>query len=62
MKAASILYSSFASSEVKEFKEDREVKAICFTAKSSTKKAVGFNFQRPKGVITTLTSITSEPA
>ena len=44
MKAASILYSSFASSEVKEFKEVREVKAICFTAKSSTKKAVGYNF------------------
>ena len=41
MKAASVLYSSFASSEVKEFKE---VKAICFTAKSSTKKAVGYNF------------------
>ena len=44
MKAASILYSSFASSEVKEFKEVREVKAICFTAKYSTKKAVGYNF------------------
>ena len=44
MKAASILYSSFTSSEVKEFKEVREVKAICFTAKSSTKKDVGYNF------------------
>ena len=27
-----------------EVKEVREVKAICFTAKYSTKKAVGFNF------------------
>ena len=27
-----------------EVREVREVKAICFTAKYSTKKAVGFNF------------------
>jgi len=37
-------YSTFANGEVKKFKEVREVKAICFTAKFSTKKAVGFNF------------------
>jgi len=36
--------STFANGEVKEFKEVREVKAICFTAKYSTKKAVGYNF------------------
>mgnify|MGYP007046688865 FL=1 len=36
--------STFANGEVKEFKEVREVKAICFMAKSSTQKAVGFNF------------------
>jgi hypothetical protein len=37
-------YSTFANGEVKEFKEVREVKAKCFTAKFSTKKAVGYNF------------------
>ncbi|MBV3414493.1 hypothetical protein KSW79_08810, partial [Prevotella copri] len=36
--------STFANREVKEFKEVREVKAICFTDRSSTKKAVGYNF------------------
>ena len=36
--------STFANGEVKEFKEVREVKAKCFTAKFSTKKAVGYNF------------------
>ena len=36
--------STFANGEVKEFKEIREVKAKCFTAKFSTKKAVGYNF------------------
>ena len=36
--------STFANGEVKEFKEVREVKAICFTDKYSTKKAVGYNF------------------
>ena len=35
---------TFANGEVKEFKEVREVKAICFTDRSSTKKAVGYNF------------------
>ena len=30
--------------EVREVREVKEVKAICFTAKYSTKKAVGFNF------------------
>ena len=39
-----ILDSTFVDGEVKEFKEVREVKAICFTAKYSTKKAVGYNF------------------
>ena len=33
--------STFANGEVKEVKEVREVKAIGFTAKYSTKKAVG---------------------
>ena len=36
--------STFANREVKEFKEVREVKAICFTDRYSTKKAVGYNF------------------
>ena len=36
--------STFANGEVKEFKEIREVKAKCFTAKFSTKEAVGYNF------------------
>ena len=36
--------STFANGEVKEFKEIREVKAKCFTAKFSTQKAVGYNF------------------
>ena len=30
--------------EVREVKEVIEVKAICFTAKYSTKKAVGYTF------------------
>ena len=30
--------------EVREVKEVREVNAICFTAKYSTKMAVGYNF------------------
>jgi len=33
--------SAFANREVKEV---REVKAICFTDRYSTKKAVGYNF------------------
>ena len=37
-------YSTFANGEVKEFKEVREVKAICFTDRYSNKKAVGYNF------------------
>ncbi len=32
--------STFANGEVKEFKEVREVKAICFIAKYTTKKKV----------------------
>jgi len=40
----SMNYRTFAYQEVKEFKEVREVKAICFTDRSSTKKAVGYNF------------------
>ena len=32
--------STFANGEVKEFKEVREVKAICFIAKDTTKKSV----------------------
>jgi len=39
-----IIYSTFANVEVKEFKEVREVKAICFIAKYTTKKAIGYNF------------------
>ena len=39
-----IINSTFANGEVKEVKEVREVKAICFTAKYSTPKAVGYNF------------------
>ena len=39
-----IIYSTFANVEVKEFKEVREVKAICFTDRYSNKKAVGYNF------------------
>ena len=34
-------YSTFAKGEVKEFKE---VRAICFIAKYTTKKAIGYNF------------------
>ena len=34
-------YSTFANGEVKEFKE---VRAICFIAKYTTKKAIGYNF------------------
>ena len=36
--------STFANGEVKEFKEVREVKAICFTTKFTTPKAIGYNF------------------
>ena len=36
--------STFANVEVKELKEVREVKAICFIAKYTTKKAIGYNF------------------
>uniref|UniRef100_UPI0027E358F6 hypothetical protein n=1 Tax=Prevotella sp. TaxID=59823 RepID=UPI0027E358F6 len=36
--------STFANGEVKEFKEVREVKAICFIAKYTTKKAIGYDF------------------
>mgnify|MGYP007078003340 CR=1 FL=1 len=36
--------STLANGEVKEFKEVREVKAICFIAKHTTKKAIGYNF------------------
>ena len=54
-----IPYSTFANGEVKEFKEVREVKAICFIAKYTTKKAIVYNFKRPKGVITSLITITS---
>ena len=36
-----IPYSTFAHGEVKEV---REVKAICFIAKYTTKKAIGYNF------------------
>ena len=39
-----IAYSAFANGEVKEFKEVREVKAICFTTKFTTQKAIGYNF------------------
>ena len=40
----SINNSSFASSEVKGVKEVREVKAICFTTRFTTQKAIGYNF------------------
>ena len=36
--------STFANGEVKEFKEVREVKARCFIAKYTTKKAIDYNF------------------
>ena len=36
--------TTFANGEVKEVREVKGVKAICFTAKSSPKEAVGFNF------------------
>ena len=39
-----IYNSTFANGEVKEFKEVREVKAICFTTKFTTQKAIGYNF------------------
>ena len=39
-----IRISTFANGEVKEFKEVREVKAICFTTKFTTQKAIGYNF------------------
>ena len=35
---------NFRRGEVKEFKEVREVKAICFITKYTTKKAIGYNF------------------
>ena len=31
-------------SQLEEFKEVREVKAICFMAKYTTQKAIGYNF------------------
>ena len=37
-------YSTFANGEVKEFKEVSAVKAICFTTKFTTQKAIGYNF------------------
>ena len=40
----SIINSTFANGEVREFKEVREVKAICFTDRYSVQKAVGYNF------------------
>ena len=39
-----IKYSTFAKEEVKEFKEVGEVQAICFIAKYTTKKTIGYNF------------------
>ena len=36
--------STFANGEVKEVKEVKEFKAICFIAKYTTKKAIGYNF------------------
>ena len=36
--------STFVNGEVKEIKEVRDVKAICFIAKYTTKKAIGYNF------------------
>ena len=39
-----VIYSTFANGEVKEFKEVREVKAICFTTIFTTQKAIGYNF------------------
>ena len=36
--------STFANGEVKEVREFKEVKAICFIAKYTTKKAIGYNF------------------
>ena len=35
--------STFAKREVREFKEFKGVKAICFIAKYTTKKAIGYN-------------------
>ena len=54
-----IKYSTFAKEEVKEVKRVKEFKAICFIAKYTIKNAIGYNFYRPKGVITSLTTITS---
>ena len=42
--SSGLIYSTFANGEVKEFKEVREVKAICFIAKYTTKKAIGYDF------------------
>ena len=39
-----LTFSTFANGEVKGFKEVREVKAICFIAKYTTKKTIGYNF------------------
>ena len=43
--------STFANGEVKEFKEVREVKAICFIAKYTTKRLLA------KTSLTTITSV-----
>ena len=39
-----IYRTDIANGEVKEFKEVREVKAICFTTKFTTQKAIGYNY------------------
>lgn len=36
--------STFAKREVKEVREFKEFKAICFIAKYTTQKAIGYNF------------------
>ncbi len=52
-----LLYNlTFVNGKVKEVKG---VKTVCFIAKYTTKNAIGYNFLRPKGVITSLTTITS---
>lgn len=50
LSACTIQYSTIANGEVKEFKEGREVKAICFIAKYTAKRLLA---------ITSLTTITS---
>ena len=39
--SSGLIYSTFANGEVNEV---REVKAICFIAKYTTKKTIGYNF------------------